>query len=348
MVEKPACDIIIPVWNLLDQTRRCLESILSRTGVPYRLILVDNASEQPTADFLRGFQEAAPCPVVVIRNDENLGNIKAVNQGIQISEAPYVCILDNDTVVFPGWLEKMIRAAALREEIGIVNPASNDLGARKPWFRSWDSYAKMLAVREQGRVPELATVTGFCMLIKRAVINRIGGWCEDYGMGYFEDTDYSLRAAQAGFVCVGAQDAFVYHEGQASFRKKKRLKQELWARNRQLFESRFGSPKRIAYFLDKPTETVKTWVGAQSLQLARANHWIWIFSKAGYPASDFPKHGNISLVTLPKPFFVWNGVVHVLKKKKRFAHVSSDNAKLVQRLARLHRIHRAKVESLNP
>ena len=141
------CEIIIPVWNQLERTRRCLTSILAHTRAPYRLLLIDNASEKPTQQFLEQFRRKGLCPVTLIRNEENLGNVKAVNQGIRISNAPYVCALDNDTMVFRGWLEKMIEAAESRKEIGIVNPGSNSLGYKKPWYLSWSRFAEQVVVR---------------------------------------------------------------------------------------------------------------------------------------------------------------------------------------------------------
>lgn len=342
------CDIIIPIWNLPQKTARCLQSIISNTLLPYRLILIDNASEKPTVEFLQKFQKNAPCPILLIRNEENLGNIKAVNQGIRQSHASHVCILDNDTVVFPGWLEKMTEAAKLRKDIGIVNPASNSLGSRKPWYLSWNSFAERIAKEDKEKVVEMATAMGFCMLIKREVIERIGGWCEDYGMGYYEDRDYSLRSAQAGFRCVIACDAFVYHEEHVSFRRLKRnRKEKTSAANRRLFESRFGRPERIAFCFK---ESTNSWVeGLQELvlRLARANHWIWIFHSKGLNPTRFPEHSNIKTVSLLPIFPKWTQLFYILKKKKRFDRIYSDDPHLIQMLDRIRPFYRAQVEPLS-
>ena len=337
------CDIIIPVWNLPEKTRRCLESILAHTRHPYRLILIDNASEKRTSDFLHSFQKSAACPTEIIRNERNLGNIKAVNQGIHLSHAPYVCILDNDTVVFPGWLEKLVETAESEREIGIVNPASNSLGSRKPWYQSWRAFAEEIVRREKGRVLEMATAMGFCMLVKRAVIEKIGGWCEDYGMGYYEDRDYSLRAAQAGFRRVLAREAFVYHEEHASFRQLRRQRKEkISASNRQLFENRFGASERIAFCFQRSVSGSELFhLGEEALRLARANHWISIFHPAGFSLNGFPEHSNIKPVALRDTFFGWNCLFQVLKKKKRFYRIYSDDPRLIQRLNWLRSLHGA-------
>ena len=334
-----SCDIIIPIWNQRERTRRCLTSILTHTRAPYRLLLIDNASEKPTQQFLEQFRRKGLCPVILIRNEENLGNVKAVNQGIRVSNAPYVCALDNDTVVFPGWLEKMIQAAESREEIGIANPGSNSLGYQKPWYLSWTRFAEQVARCEKGRIIEMGTATGFCMLIKRNVIDQIGGWCEDYGMGYYEDRDYSRRAAQAGFLCVHAREAFVYHEEHASFGKEKGRRHTLSFANRTLFESRFGASQRIAYCLNDVSCELKAKVWEEAVGLARGNHWIWVIRSRSSGANGALNHSNLKVITVPRPFFTWACLVFILKKKKRFHKIYSSDRRLISELWRFKRFH---------
>ena len=100
------CDIIIPVWNQLTFTKDCLDSIFKNTvGVDYRIIIIDNASDDKTRDYLNGLKEARPNGITLIRNEKNLGFIKAVNQVIAASNAHYICLLNNDTLVTKGWLK---------------------------------------------------------------------------------------------------------------------------------------------------------------------------------------------------------------------------------------------------
>lgn len=336
-----SCDIIIPVWNQRERTRRCLTSLLTHTRMPYRLLLIDNASDKPTQQFLEAFRRRGPCPVTLIRNEENLGNVKAVNQGIRVSNAPYVCALDNDTVVFPGWLEKMIEVAESREDIGIVNPGSNGLGSKKPWYLSWARFADEVTRCEKGRIIEMGTATGFCMLIKRRVIDRIGGWSEDYGMGYYEDRDYSRRAVQAGFLCVQAREAFVYHEEHASFGRKKARRHTLSLANRTLFESRFGASKRIAYHLKDASCELEAKVQEEATGLAKENQWVWILQNRGFREKGPLNHSNLKVILLPRAFFTWTCLIFILKKKKRFQKIYSDDQKLISWLRRFGRFHQA-------
>src|SRR3989338_2365242 len=102
------CDIIIPVWNQLEDTRECIESIKKYTFYTYKLILIDNASNQETSNYLQGLEKADSNNVKIIRNEKNEGFIKAVNKGISRSDSEYVCILNNDTIVTRGWLKELI------------------------------------------------------------------------------------------------------------------------------------------------------------------------------------------------------------------------------------------------
>src|SRR3990167_2237474 len=135
------CDIISPIWNQLERTQRCIESLIRHTDYPYRLILVDNASDEPTRRYLESLKHDPRVDVLLIRNEENLGNIKAANQGIRASDATYICILDNDTIVTKGWLSEMIAVSRKESNIGIVNPISNSSGWPPARGQTIDEYA---------------------------------------------------------------------------------------------------------------------------------------------------------------------------------------------------------------
>ena len=99
------CDIVIPVWNNKEVTQRCLESIFDNTHCEYRLIIIDNASDASTRQYLDQVKLSRPDKVLLIANEENVGFTKAVNQGIKVSSSDYVCINNNDIIVSDGWLE---------------------------------------------------------------------------------------------------------------------------------------------------------------------------------------------------------------------------------------------------
>ncbi|MDD5136364.1 MAG: glycosyltransferase family 2 protein, partial [Candidatus Omnitrophica bacterium] len=206
------CDIVIPVWNQLESTRECIEAIMRATKRPYRLILIDNGSDGETKAYLRQLKSGSSTEIRLIRNETNLGYVKAVNQGLKASEAPYVCIMNNDTIPGAGWLDRLISFAEKHPDIGLMNPLCNG-----HCERSIDEYAKHVEANGD-RYMEMNQCFGFCTLIKRAVIDKIGYLDEVFGMGGYDDTDYSMRALRAGYLCASVHSAYVYHKEHLSFK----------------------------------------------------------------------------------------------------------------------------------
>ena len=109
--------IIVPVYNQMAYTEACFASIVAHTPQHYRLIVIDNASTDGTAAFLRQCQ-ASDLALDVITNDGNLGFTAAANQGLKLAETPYALLLNNDTTVTAGWLEGLLLTAEGDEGIG--------------------------------------------------------------------------------------------------------------------------------------------------------------------------------------------------------------------------------------
>jgi len=241
---EPICDILIPVWNQPVLTRRCLEAIHRKTRTPYRLILIDNGSREETRKILESWVGNPSRPAILIRNGENLGYLGAVNQGLQISRAPYVFLLNNDIVVTEGWLERMIAFAGSRPDVGLLNPEQNhDPGKSMP--EDLEAFAAS-QVEKPGEWMELDHCTGGCLLIKREVIEKIGFLDEAYGQGYYEDNDFSRRAQKAGYRCLRLLDTYVWHDIEGSFKLDPELREKR-RKNEAHFHSRWGPPLRILY-----------------------------------------------------------------------------------------------------
>ncbi|MFA5147124.1 MAG: glycosyltransferase family 2 protein [Candidatus Omnitrophota bacterium] len=332
------CDIIMPVWNNLTLTADCIRSVFEKTGKDYRLILVDNASDEETARYLEGLRDKSPVDVMLIRNKENLGFVKAVNQGERSSEAPYICVLNNDTLVTEGWLEEMIRIARSDPSIGVVNPSSNNLGQKPQQGEPIDIYARSIR-KGAGRSVELGAAIGFCMLIKREVVGRIGLFDEIYGMGNFEDTDFSRRAIREGYRCVRALGAYVYHREHSSFRRSRTFESD-FKRNREIYEFRWGRPRRIAYILDSCDDLFMQRLRSELLRLARDGNWIWYFSRGHI---DIPEHSNIISCEIEPKRFYPKMLYRILTKKKRFNDIFIGGERTGRLLESLSFIHRAKV-----
>jgi len=271
-------DIVMPVYNQLEYTKECVDSIIGNTRLRYRIIIVDDASKPETAAYLD--QLAAAKKAVLLRNTVNSGWVGSVNKGLKAAEAEYVCVVNNDIRVFPGWLSEMTRIADSDKRIGLVNPcwelpqAFND----KP-----GEYYRKVVVKKEGRYVETDWARGFCFLIKRQVIDRIGGLDEGFAPGYYDDWDYSVRAINNGFVVVRAEGAFVRHYGNVTFGKvfgKLRLNAEL-LRKQDMFEKKWGRPLRISLVLDSALMNGCAAVGGLGLRLLRDQNRLEVMDGTG-------------------------------------------------------------------
>lgn len=332
------CDIVIPVWNQPELTKSCIDSILKNTtDVDFRIVVIDNASGEDAKKYLEGLKQSLGDRILLIRNENNLGFVKAANQGMRLSDAPYVCLLNNDAITADGWLGEMIRVAASSPVIGLVNPSSNTMGQKPDKGVSIEEYALSM-LKEPGAWEEIGSAIGFCMLIKRDVINKIGVFDEIYGMGNFEDTDYSRQAIKAGFLCVRATGSYVYHKEGTSFGRDK-IFDENFERNRQIYEFRWGKRRWIAYVLDPVDEYTLNKFNKDALKSARNGFWVWAFSKNHL---DLPRHSNIIAAVFIKFFYI-KALFKILFKKKRFSEIYVVDERLAKILEGLSFIHKAKV-----
>lgn len=232
-----AVDIIVCIHNALEDVKRCLTSVLRSTVPPYRLILVDDGSADETREYLERFAVGQPC--VLLRHETALGYTRAANAGLQTSSAPYVLLLNSDTIVVPRWLDRLVSCAESAPRIGMVGPLSNTASwqsvpavfdpagdwAENPLPQGWDlnSYADEVA-RESAKIyPFVGFLNGFCLLIKRELIQEIGLFdAETFGRGYGEENDYCLRATQAQWKLALADDCYVFHAQSKSYSSERR------------------------------------------------------------------------------------------------------------------------------
>jgi GT2 family glycosyltransferase len=262
--------IVVPCWNQRGFTELCLRALFRHTRPAWELIVIDNGSTDDTVAYLSGVRDAASVPVTIIRNPENVGFPRAINQGLQVARGEYLVLLNNDAVVTDGWLDQLIALTAVRGEttnevngrndeeslntkdtkgerlgvvgglepdplptpqaprstsrIGLVGPMSNyaapPQGVEEVPYRDLDEmhdFARRWRDRHRGQWFTAAKLSGFCLLLTRAVYEAIGGLDERFGLGFFDDDDLAVRARRAGFELAVARDLFVHHFGSRTF-----------------------------------------------------------------------------------------------------------------------------------
>ncbi|MDX6596824.1 MAG: hypothetical protein QOE87_711, partial [Gaiellales bacterium] len=240
--------IVVLALDQPELTEACLGSIAEHTPEPYEIVLVDNGSGAEAADlFARWARERDDLRVV--RNASNLGFAAGNNQGLALARGGAVVLLNNDTVVTDGWLGRM-RAVLEREpDVGIVGPVTNRIsGPQQVADAVYDTreelgeYAAARALAHAAEAAEAVRVVGFCLLLRREVVDCIGGLDERFGAGNFEDDDFSLRAAARGFGARIALDAFVHHVGSQTFAGAGIDHHQAMLRNWTLFKEKWAIP----------------------------------------------------------------------------------------------------------
>lgn len=224
----PPIDVIVPVYRGLEETRRCLESVLRRGGrARFELIVVDDCSPEPEVSaFVDGL--AATGAAHVLRNEHNLGFVASVNRAMALHPERDVVLLNSDTEVANDWLDRLCAAAHSSPDIGTVTPFSNngticsypyeDWGGAIPGTFDLNGIDRLISTTLAGERYELPTGVGFCLYIRRDCLAAVGLFDEaHFGRGYGEESDFCMRAQAQGWRSVLAADVFVLHAGSVSF-----------------------------------------------------------------------------------------------------------------------------------
>ncbi len=243
----PQISVVVVTYNNIELTRACLASLENSSPLdPLEVVIVDNASTDGTPDLLRDWESQGPWRKVVL-NADNRGFAAANNQGLKLCSGEFLCLLNNDTYVTPGWATSLRRFLQTHPDVGVVGPVTNNIGNEARIAILYDDMAQMQVAARQfttanlGRNLDVRVAAFFCAMLPRHVIDTVGLLDEAYGLGFFEDDDYCMRVLRAGLRVTCCDHVFVHHHLSASFGKiPSKARQDLMARNRALFESKWG------------------------------------------------------------------------------------------------------------
>ena len=254
-LSEPLVSVVVVSYNQWPLTERCLQSLMAHSE-PSRteIVVVDNASQDNTPTQLEAWVAQDPEHRRVVLNTENKGFGPAVNQGLAMAKGDYLAVLNNDIIVSPGWARGMRRHLQTRPSLGMLCSITNNIGNEaqvalpgqtvQEVFQSAQAYT----LRKVGQFLPLHVCAFFCVMMHRKTYEAVGPIDEQFVPGFFEDDDYCLRIKALGLEVGCAEDVFVYHELSASFDKLKLAhRQEIFERNKALFEKKWGTWKPHAY-----------------------------------------------------------------------------------------------------
>ncbi len=223
-ISDPAVSIIIPAHNQWSFTLRCLHSIARCSeGVPYEVVLVDNASTDRTPRFQERVEN-----LVVVRLASNEGFVGACNAGARLAKAPNLLFLNNDVEVTKGWLLPLLDAFDKYPSCGAVgaklvypNGRLQEAGGIVWQDGSAWNYGRSDDPSRPGYcyVREIDYCSGAALMVRREVFSEVGGFDEAYSPGYWEDTDLCFAVRKAGKTVLFQPASVVRHyEGATSGR----------------------------------------------------------------------------------------------------------------------------------
>jgi len=253
-VEHGATSIIIPVWNQLAYTQQCLRSLAETTdSARTEIIVVDNGSTDGTGQWLKGEQQrhltrsGGDGLFQIISNPENLGFAKACNQGLAAALYSNLLLLNNDVILCTGWLDRLLVCLHSAPGVGLAGPVSNNVSGPQQVPVPYNSLAEVegygwdWGLAHAGEYAHLDRLVGFCLAIKREVVERIGILDERFGLGTYEDDDYCRRAREAGYANLVARDCFVHHFAGRTFAGNGVDMMKLQAANAEVYAEKWGA-----------------------------------------------------------------------------------------------------------
>ncbi len=215
---KSAASVILNTGDDLELTRRCLAALLNNTDACHDLLVMDSGTNLALNEYLSHVARQHT-QVQLLLSGDGANEAQAMNQALNLSEGRHVVMLDRRVVVTSGWLETLIGTADMTPRAGMVGPVTNRMNGMQQvpavdydinTLDGLESFATRQMMTHSSDHSRTLRLGGFCLLIKRELLARIGGLDPRFDGGLYEFNDYSMRAHMAGYECVIARGCFVH------------------------------------------------------------------------------------------------------------------------------------------
>lgn len=201
-------EIIVIGYNLPEIEAECIASVERNTFHPYLLTFFDNYGSGLTLT-------------------------QVWNRLIENSKQDYICLLNNDTLVYPYWLTKLVETLSYDPDYAFAGPSTNNAGGRyQQKISSYEEACRYTGIGEEVSEP----LVGFCLLFRKKTWRALGGFDERYTL-YGQESDFIRRGQEKGYKQVWRHDSFVFHYGEASVKASGKNIQAERQKGRQLYWS---------------------------------------------------------------------------------------------------------------
>lgn len=259
----PLVGIVILNYKNYSDSFACIESVLTINYDSYFIVLVDNKSEDGSAEKLkRDFQNNDRIHFLFL--SKNNGYAAGNNRGVELAianGAEYICILNNDTIVDCSFLCHMVKFMLMNKEYGIVSPLICDF-KKNTLIQSAGAYINLRTGRQRfllynNSISNLKKGTvfdqpdylgGACLLVRKDIFEKVG-YIPEYYFLFYEETDWCFHVRNKGIRLACVTDSRIYHKGSATISREKGLSQYYLTRNSVLFERKYATVKQYILFI---------------------------------------------------------------------------------------------------
>ncbi len=268
-------DVIVPFRDQVPLLARCLKSLQLSCPSGLNLILVDDGSSPAEHDRARALCEQLTLPVELICHAENRGYKESIHTGLGACSHRHVILLNSDTVLTPGFAERLVAVLAADGDIRAVAPVSNnptDLYQYRQYldaplaeaggalFRTIGELSAQASRQAAGRVTAAPYLTAMCLALDREIFAQAGYFDARYRYGYFEDLALCCAIRELGWKLAIREDCFVYHQGHGTFRHKRRSERiEMIRHNFEIFSAEWGHLPEHRELLRQMDLAGRTW-----------------------------------------------------------------------------------------
>ncbi|WP_261378481.1 glycosyltransferase family 2 protein [Paenibacillus agilis] len=317
--------IIIPTYNKLNMLKQCIASIQQYTSEAHEIIVVDDASTDGTAAYLRKLSGQIRYQI----HDKNYGFAGSINTGLKMAKGKTICLLNNDIIVTTNWLGNLLHCLESDPAIGMVGPVTNFISGEQQievaygTNQEMQQFARQYNEQDASKWKMVERIVGFCMLFHKSFFEEIGYLDEGYRIGNFEDEDFVIRTRLAGRKLAIAGDCFIHHFGSQSMKELGEQLQDIYKKNEAFYQQKWSNPYE---WVQRVTEWSESKSKTKSLSMSTKNEMETGVSLRAI--SFYPTH--IAVTGLNGTiFWVEQGIKHPIRGAYPFPTVKLSQIELL-------------------